>query len=268
MLIDFHTHAFPDKIAARAVAKLSYDSGGLMPQTDGTAASLKAEMARDGVDISVVQSIATNPHQQTKVNDYAMEMDKDPALIAFGSVHPDAPDALEELERIHAAGLKGIKLHPEYQNFFADDEKMKPIYRKISQLGLITLFHAGHDYGFAPPYHGMPDQLLGALRWLDGPVVAAHWGGVGCSEEVLQKLCGQDLYFDLSFGYGAMPKHFAQAIVDKHGPDRLLFGSDMPWHRPEWELRLIDTLDLSPADRDKILFQNAAQLLGLLSPAP
>ena len=156
MLIDFHTHAFPEKIAFRAVEKLARDAGGLAPQTDGTVASLKTQMLVDGVDISVVQSIATNPHQQAKVNDFAIGINRDPAIVAFGSVHPDAPDALEELERIAAAGLKGVKLHPEYQGFYADDPRMKPIYRKISRLGLVTLFHAGQDYGFPPPYHAMP----------------------------------------------------------------------------------------------------------------
>ena len=143
MLIDFHTHAFPDKLAPRAIASLAHASGGLSPQTDGTVSALKAKMARDGVDISVVQSIATNPRQMTKVNDFAIEINVDPAIVAFGSVHPDAPDALEELERLKAAGLKGVKFHPEYQHFYANDEKMKPIYRKISELGLIALFHAG-----------------------------------------------------------------------------------------------------------------------------
>ena len=47
-----------------------------------------------------------------------------------------------------------------------DDVKMKPIYKKISSLGLITIFHAGYDYGYAPPYHCMPDNLLNALRTL------------------------------------------------------------------------------------------------------
>ena len=263
MLIDFHTHAFPEKIAARAVGKLSYDAGGLKPQTEGTAASLKAEMTKDGVDLSVVMSIATNPAQQSKVNDFAIELNRDPAFRAFGSVHPDAPDALEELERIHAAGLKGVKLHPEYQGFYADEEKMKPIYRRISQLGLITLFHAGHDIGFLPPYHGMPEHLLGALKWLDGPVVAAHWGGMGCYQEVIDRLCGQNIYFDLSFGYGLIPKKQAQIIIEKQTPDRLLFGSDMPWHRPAWEMRLLNSLELSNSDRDKICFQNAQRLLGL-----
>ena len=263
MLIDFHTHAFPEKLALRAVEKLSFDSGGLDPQTDGTLASLKEQMALDGVDISVVHAIATNPRQQRKVNDFAIEMNTDPAIVAFGSVHPDAPDALEELERIKDAGLKGVKLHPEYQGFYADEERMKPIYRTISRFGLITLFHAGHDYGFAPPYHCMPRNLLGALKWLDTPVVAAHWGGVGCGPEVLETLCGENLWFDLSFGYGTMPKQIAQAILDRHGADRLLFASDMPWHRPEWELRLLNSLDLSPADREKICFRNAQKLLDL-----
>jgi len=265
MLIDFHTHAFPDKIAASAMQKLSYESGGLVPQTQGTIVSLKEEMRRDGVDISVVHSIATNSKQQSKVNDFAIEIDRDPAIVAFGSVHPDAPNALEELERIRSAGLKGVKLHPEYQQFYADDEKMKPIYRKISQLGLITLFHAGQDYGFPPPYHGMPEHILGALKWMDGPVVAAHWGGFACYPEVLDKLCGENLYFDLSFGYCAMPRIIAQRIVDRHTPDKLLFGSDMPWHRPSWEMRLINTLDLGDADREKILFRNAVKLLNLHS---
>lgn len=263
MLIDFHTHAFPDAIAPRAMATLSHASGGLKPQTEGTVASLKKELQKDGVDLAVVLSIATNPTQQRKVNDFAMTMDADPMLVAFGSVHPDAPDALEELERIHQAGLKGVKFHPEYQSFYANDEKMKPIYRKISQLGLITIFHAGHDLGFPPPFHAMPEHLLGALKWLDTPVVAAHWGGSACDQQVLEQLCGQDIYFDLSFGYGLVPRAQAQKILDKHTPDRLLFGSDLPWHRPAWEKRLLDTLDISPEDWDKISHKNAQKLLGV-----
>lgn len=263
MLIDFHTHAFPEKIASRAIGKLAHDAGGLPPQTDGTLASLKEQMAADGVDVSVVLSIATNPAQQANVNRFAAEMNQDSAIVAFGSVHPDAPDVLEELENIKDLGLKGVKLHPEYQHFYADDLKMKPIYRKISELGLITVFHAGLDYGFPPPYHGMPEHLLQATKWLDTPVVAAHWGGLDCGMDVLDKLCGHDIYFDLSYGHGCMPKPIAQAIIDRHGPDRLLFGSDMPWHRPIWELQLINTLDLSPADREKIFYRNAQSLLGL-----
>ena len=263
MLIDFHTHAFPERIAQRAVMSLSHGCGGVIPETDGTLSGLKDEMDKGGVDISVVLSIATNPKQQTNVNNFAIEINRDERIVAFGSVHPDAPDALEELERIRDAGLKGVKFHPEYQNFYANDEKMKPIYRKISQLGLITTFHSGHDNGFAPPYHAMAEHLLGAKRWLDTPLVAAHWGGMGNGGEVIERLCGEDIWFDLSLGYNHVPKPVAQAIVDKHGTDRLLFASDMPWQRPEWELRLINTLDISGEDKEKIFFRNAQKLLNL-----
>lgn len=263
MLIDFHTHAFPEKLSQKAMEGLSYASGGLKPQSKGTVLSLKQEMEKDGVDISVVLSIATNPTQQTNVNNFAGEINDKKNIFAFGSVHPDADNIFEELERIKAMGLQGVKFHPEYQKFYVDDERMKPIYRKISELGLITVFHAGYDYGYAPPYHSMPDNLLGALKWFNSPVIAAHWGGVNCGVEVIEKLCGTDLWFDLSFGYGNMPKAVAQEIVDKHTPDRLVFASDMPWHRPLWEKRLIETLDISGDDKDKIYFKNACKLLNI-----
>ena len=261
MTIDFHTHAFPEKIAEKAMTNLSFASGGLLPQHRGTVGSLKAEMEKDGVDISVVLGIATNPGQQANVNNFAAEINKDEKLVAFGSVHPEAHDALEELERIKILGLKGVKLHPEYQNFFVDEERMKPIYKKISQLGLITIFHAGHDYGYNEPFRCMPEAMAKALNWFASPVVAAHWGGAGCGKEVVKHLCGQDIWFDTSFGYGNMPKSFAQEIMDKHTPDRFLFGSDMPWHRPSWEKRLIESLDISQSDKEKIYWKNAAGLL-------
>ncbi len=261
MIIDFHTHCFPQKIAERAIEKLSYVSGGLIPQHAGTVESLIEEMDKDGVDLSVVLGIATNPGQQKNVNDFASLINKEERLVAFGSVHPDSPDALDELERIKSLGLKGIKFHPEYQEFYVDDEKMKPIYKKISELGLVTIFHAGHDYGYPEPYHCMPENLSNALKWFESPVVAAHWGGAGCKEQVVKHLCGKDVWFDLSFGYGNMPKSFAQEIIDKHTPERLVFGSDMPWHRPSWEMRLIESLDLTKEDKEKIYYKNALKLL-------
>ncbi len=263
MIIDFHTHAFPEKIAERAIEKLSFTSGGLEPQHSGSAQSLKEEMKKDGVSISVVLGIATNEKQMENVNNFAAELDRDDAFVAFGSIHPDAPNALDELERIKALGLKGVKLHPEYQEFYVDDEKMKPIYKKISALGLITVFHAGLDYGYGEPFHCMPENLSRALSWFDSPVIAAHWGGAGCKNDVVKYLCGKDVWFDVSFGYGNMPKSYAQELVDKHTPDRLLFGSDMPWHRPAWEKRLIESLDISESDKEKIYFKNAMKLLNI-----
>lgn len=263
MLIDFHTHCFPEKIAEKAVEKLSFASGGLIPYTNGTVTGLKESMAKNSVDISVVLSIATNATQQKNVNDFAAQLNCDSKLVAFGSVFPDAPDALDELRRIKELGLKGVKLHPDYQGFNVDDPKMKPIYKEISRIGLITVFHAGFDYGFAPPYGATPEKLLKALSWFKSPVIAAHWGGINCNEGVLDLLCGRDIYFDTSFGYSMLPRYYAQKIIEKHGTDKILFGTDTPWHTPEMEQRLLDNLGLSKTDADKITHLNAKKLLDI-----
>ena len=263
MLIDFHTHACPDVIAPRAMATLSQASGGMMPATDGTVTGLRASMKRAGVDLSVMLSIATNAHQMRSVNDFAASLNGKDGILSFGSVFPFAPDALEEAERVKALGLKGIKLHPDYQGFSADDERLFPLYKKISSLGLVTVFHAGQDYGFPPPYGGTPDKLLRAFRHFESPVVAAHYGGLNMGEEVLSLLAGHGFYFDTSFSYAQMPRYYAERILEKQGAEHMLFGTDTPWHTPEEELRLLRALGLSGAEWEAVTHGNAERLLGL-----
>lgn len=263
MLIDFHTHCFPDNLCERAMRKLIYASGNIMTHTDGSLFGLKSYMNKNGVDVSVVLNIATNPRQQKNVNDFAASINNKKDIFSFGSVHPDSPDIYEELERIRDLGMKGVKFHPDYQNFESDDPKMKPIYKKISQLGLITVFHAGFDYGFPPPYKNMPKAMARAASWFDSPVVAAHWGGLNCNEDVLRYLCGENLYLDLSFGYCSMPKAYASMIIQKHGTDKLLFATDTPWHSVDMEMRLLSCLELSEDEMNRITHLNACSLLGI-----
>lgn len=262
MLIDFHCHCFPEKIAETALSRLSFVSGGMIPNTDGTLNGLKNLMTAQGVDKAVVLNIATNAKQQKNVNDFAAQINGE-NIISFGSVFPDSEDWSEELDRIKELGLKGVKLHPDYQGFSVDDEKMIPIYKKISKLGLITVFHAGYDYGFPPPYGATPEKMERALKHFDSPVIAAHWGGLDCGEGVLKRLCGKDIYFDTSFGFANMPKYYAQKIIETHSPDKILFGTDCPWHTAEMELTLLHTLDLNDGDMEKITHLNAERLLGL-----
>ena len=263
MLIDFHTHAFPDALAPKAIPKLSFVSGGLEPHTDGTVSGLKESMQRNGVKASVVLNIATNAHQQRAVNDFAASINNKKDIFSFGSVFPFSEDAFKELERIKELGLLGVKLHPDYQGFNVDDIRLKPLYKKISELGLITVFHAGLDYGFAPPYGATPPKMARALEWFSSPVIAAHWGGINCGDDVIKYLCGKNIYFDVSMGYSMMPKYYAQKIIELHTADRMLFGTDTPWHTPNMEMRLLDTLELSNDDMDKITHKNAERLLGI-----
>ena len=263
MLIDFHSHCFPDKIAEAAVKKIGGKAGGLVPNTDGSLNSLSELMKNQGVDRFVVLNIATNEKQMRAVNDFAAEMNERSEVIAFGSVYPRAANVMEELERIKALGLKGVKFQFDYQGLYVDDEIMKPIYRKIAQLGLIIMIHAGFDYGFAPPYMAMPDRIVNALRWVESPFIASHWGGLSCGAEVLEKLCGLPIYFDTSYGYGAIAMPTAKKIVEKHGVDNILFGSDCPWHTPEEEKRLVESLGLSSDEKERIYHLNAEKLLGI-----
>ena len=261
MIIDFHTHCFPDALAPRAISSLAYSSA-LVPYTDGTVAGLRASMKENSITTSVVLNIATNAHQQAKVNDFAASINNQKDIFAFGSVFPFSKDALDELERIKSLGLKGIKLHPDYQGFSVDDERLKPLYKKISSLGLITVFHSGVDLGFCAPYGNTPEKLIKALSWFSSPVVAAHWGGPGYSKEVTEILCGaENLYFDVSFGFSIIPKCYASKIVEKHGTDKLLFGTDSPWHTAQMELSLLNTLELSQDEKDNIFYKNASRLL-------
>jgi len=261
MVIDFHTHCFPDKIAERAIEKLTHNSA-LMPYTDGTANGLLNIMEKDGIDISVVLNISTNEKQQKSVNDFAKEINSE-KIVSFGSVFPFADDVLDELERIKDLGLKGVKFHPEYQSFFVDDERMKPVYKKISELGLICVFHAGEDYGYPPPYHSTPERLRRALSWFDSPVVAAHWGSQNMGADTLKYLCGTEIYFDTAFGYGSIPKPIVYEILEKHGADKILFASDCPWHAPSMDLFQVDRLDISDTEKEKIKWQNAKKLLNI-----
>lgn len=262
MIIDFHTHAFPEKIAAKAIASLAVKAGNLVPFHNGTVESLRAYVKKSGVDKAVLLNIATTPRQQKNVNDFAVACNSED-IISFGSVHPDAPDALDELERIKSAGLLGVKLHPEYQSFYVDDGRMLPIYEKIAELGLITVFHAGVDIEYFDPVHCTPQRLAEILpAFGDAPVVAAHMGGWQLWHDVEKYLVGTRIYFDTAFSSGRMPRGHCRRIIKAHGVERVLFGSDMPWSGTDAEMRFIDSLELTDDEKSAVLGGNARRLLG------
>ncbi|MFR8010584.1 MAG: amidohydrolase family protein [Clostridia bacterium] len=264
MIIDFHTHAFPQRIAEKAIRNLAHVAGGARPNHDGTAEDLLRAVRAGGADRAVVLNIATNEKQQRNVNDFAIETNHafGGALTAFGSVYPQSETALEELDRLRAAGIRGIKLHPDYQHFFVDDERFYPLYRRIGELGFVTVFHAGIDIGYPEPVHCTPQMLARILPQFSGaPVVAAHMGGWMMWKDVQEYLCGRDLYLDTAFSAGRMPPDYAREIIRRHGADRVLLGSDMPWGNTGDEIAFVRSLDLPDAQTAAILGENAQMLL-------
>jgi len=265
MTIDFHTHVFPEKIVKKALNILSKTGGNLILHSDGTLDGLIEAMAQSSVEKSVILSIATNEKQMKSVNDFAISINnyKD-KIIAFGSVHPLAENAVEELYRIKEASLKGVKFHPEYQDFFVDDPKMAKIYEAINKLELITVFHAGMDDAFLEPVKGSPERFGNITPNFTSPVVLAHLGGYLMWQDVEKYITGQkNVYLDTSFCFSRIPRPLAERIIKNHGCDRILFGSDMPWSSPENEKRLIASLDLTEKEKNKIFYENAKEILSV-----
>ena len=269
MIIDFHTHAFPEKIAARTIEALIANTARISDYpmknyTDGTARGLIEAEKRAGVDLAVVLPIVTNPKQTETVNRVAKETNEaNCGLYSFGSVHPADPDALNWVDRLAADGFKGIKLHPEFQNVYADSDEVISICRRAEKYGMTVVFHAGRDIGYLPPVKTAPDMLLRIIdRAPDMKLVAAHLGGWMMWDEVAAKLVGTPIYFDTAFIADFIDKSLTCDIIKAHGADKVLFGSDAPWEDPAKTLDFLRSLDIDANEMQKICGDNAAKLIG------
>lgn len=262
MVVDFHAHCFPDELAGRAIPALAARAR-IQPALDGTVADLKKSMKKAGVGRSVVLSIATRPSQTESINNWCAAI-QDSEITAFGSIHPEYAEWKSELERIKDLGLKGIKLHPDYQEFFVDEERMFPIYEKAFELGQIVLFHAGLDIGLPGPYHCTPERLLKVVKaFPGGKIVAAHMGSYSYWDDVERLLVGEDIYFDTSYSLGKMDDEQAKRIIENHGYEKILFGTDSPWSGQEEEIARLKRLGLDGEIEAAILGGNAERLLGI-----
>lgn len=264
MIIDFHTHIFPDKIADAVMEKLSSDAC-VEYRAPAKASALIQNMDRAGVDKSVVLNIATKESQHENILRFAKKTDSE-RLIAFGSVLPFSVSALEYVWKISDEELKGMKFHPPLQRCDADDERIFPVYDLARALNLVVVFHSGWDPSYPNEMRTSPRMLLRILENFPGlKIVAAHLGGLHLAREVYETLAGKaDMYFDTAFTADPwLDREMFRSIIRRHGAGRILFGSDYPWHLPQMELELIDSLGISEEEKGLILGENAARLLGL-----
>lgn len=266
MLIDFHSHIFPDRIAAAAMKSLSdsivRQQGFRYPHyTDGTLNGIMDSMQENNVDITVILPIATKPSQTTTINNFAKEINSD-KVRSFGSVHPDQDNWESVLEELAEEGFKGIKLHPEYQSFYIDSKRSIEILKKAEELGLYTVLHTGYDHGMPPPEHCHPDRLARVLDYVSGSrIIAAHLGAFMNWDEVEKYLVGTPIIFDTAFISEFIEPEQAKRIILDHGADKILFGSDSPWQRPDKEYQFILSLGLSEENNKKIFYKNALKIL-------
>jgi predicted TIM-barrel fold metal-dependent hydrolase len=261
-IIDFHTHAFPDELAPRAMPQLAAKSG-LKAFTDGTIGSLLRSMDAAGIERSVVACIATRPGQFPSILKWTKAIASE-RIIPFPSVHPDEPEAAEMIGRVEAEGLKGIKLHPYYQDFLLDEERMFPIYEQLQDSSLILLCHTGFELAYPRVKRCEPARVLKVLESFPGmTVVTSHLGAWQAWEESRDHFMGKPIYMELSFSIDQMPEALARELLLNHPKDYLLFGTDSPWAGQKETLDFFLSLDLGAEREAAILYENAERLLGL-----
>ncbi len=260
MIIDIHTHAFADPVAAAAMASLEAEVG-FAGSYDGTVAGLVAQMDGAGVDIAVVQPVATKASQVARINDWAASIASD-RVVAFGALHPDLEDPAAEIERMVGLGLVGCKMHPEYQSFDPDEPRMLSLLRAARDAGLVVLFHAGADLSI-PSLRGTPQAFARMLEAVDGlRVILAHMGGYDVWDDVLVHLAGRDVYFDTAYTLGHLSDEAFVHLARAHGTERILFGTDGPWTNMAEQLERIRELPFSADEFEAILGGNARRALG------
>ena len=265
MIIDFHTHCFADSIVEKAMYTLTKDND-LQIYADGSLSGLKNSMKKANVDISVVQPIATKATQTQLINDWIISI-KSSEIIPFGTIHPEYEFWEKEINRLFKNGIKGIKFHPDYQNFWVDDKKMYPTYEKIADLGLITMFHCGRDISYPYQTRCTPNRLINVINDIPNLiVVGAHMGGHKMFEDVEKYLCGKNLYLDTSFAQYILGNTAMANLIKKHGVEKVLFASDSPWADVEKDINDIEKLDLTADAKDMIFSKNAYKLLKKSSP--
>lgn len=262
MLLDIHTHAFHPKIAYKAVEHLnSYYS--VACAGTGTVTDLLAREKKAGIDACVVLCAATQPAQVIPANNYAIMLQKEyPEVIAFGTLHPGFADWEKQLDHLKASGIRGIKLHPDFQGFWLNDPRLLPML-EYAQNDFVFEIHIG-DY--APPDKN-PSCPYKVAALLDAfprlRIIAAHMGGYQHWEHALIALAGREVWLESSSTTPFVtPELFAQ-FLKKHPRERILFGSDYPLYDPGEEIyRLQKMTSFTDAEMEEIM-SNGCELLGL-----
>ena len=278
MYFDFHTHIFPDKISEGAIETLiskaeiaTGEKGCLCAHTNGTLEGLKRSMERSGIDKCLVLPVCTAPSQFESINRFASQINgTDGRIYSFGGIHPDCEDVEGKLDYIKSLGLRGVKLHPAYQNCMIDDTRNLKIAEHCMKIGLYCLFHAGYDIAYPDTEFCPPDKFAQAFTPLlekysekEHPhIILAHLGGVKSLEGTLDHLCGLPIYMDTAYTLENTKTELLMRVIRSHGADRILFGTDSPWCSQRKCAERLASLPISKKEFEDISFGNAQRILG------
>jgi uncharacterized protein len=263
-VVDCHAHVFPDAMARRVVASIGSFYGGIEVHCSGTATDLLERGKRAGIDLFLISSVATRPEQVVPINRFVAALQREHAAVsAFGTLHPALSSAEldQEIEEMVGLGLRGVKLHPDFQATAIDDPRMIAIFHRLEGR-LPVLVHTGDTR----TRYSRPSLLAPIARRFPGLcIIAAHLGGVSIWEEPAEALTGlQNLLFDTSSSLFLLPPARAVSLIRGFGTDKVLFGTDYPMWDPAEELDRFDRLPLLPEEREDILWRNACRTFRLV----
>lgn len=257
-MIDTHVHCFPGNLAARALSKTNIYG---TYETDGTIEGQLRLAEKYGIEKIMVLNIANTPEQQEHVNQYAVEINGlEGKVISLGSVHPFAPDAVEMVERLYQQGIRGIKFQPIRQKFYMDDPICRPIFRKIGELGMLTVIHGGRSIR-TNQFHVLPKAVGRYIDDFQGaPVICSHMAGMFCTEDEIREVAAMPVYTDTALCVRHLDQEKFNFAAEQFGADRILFGTDMPWACMEKEMNYVRQSCFGIKEQEKIFRDNAIAL--------
>lgn len=261
-IVDAHCHCYPQQIAAKAAQNIGKFYG-TPSECGGTAEEILSIDAVCGIDLAIIESAATVPHQVRGINSFIAEtVAAHPGrFLGFGTLHPAAEDPEGDVRHLLSLGLRGVKLHNDFLRIPLDAPEMDPLYALCAEAGIPVLLHTGDSrFDFTNP--GRLAHVLSAHPSLR--VIGAHLGGYSVWEEAVRVLPRfPNLTVDCSSALRYLGPEKSREIIRIYGAERVLFGTDFPYHDPARELEAFFALELTAEECGRILSQNAADLLGL-----
>ena len=260
-IIDAHCHIFPDKISEKATNATSEFYFSQPMAGIGNTEELKKSGEKIGVTKYLVFSTATVEKQVRSVNDFILsESAENEEFLPVGTMHIDFADFEEELDRIERLGMKGIKLHPDFQRFNVDDEKMFPIYRIMEEKDMFMITHSGdYRHGFSHPLR----VRNVAERFPKMRIIAAHCGGWSQWDLARDCLVLPNVYVDTCSTIGFFKRGVINKAIDAFGKEKLFFGTDFPMWDHEGELKRLLDENIKEDILERILYTNFAEFYGL-----
>ncbi len=175
-------------------------------------------------------------------------------------VNPLKPQkALEDIDYyVKEHNFLGIKLNPLRDAFVADDTCVHPIMQKAREYSIPVFIHSGH-----PPYSLPWSIALLAEEFPDVPVVMIHMGhGHGVYIDAAIKMARRysNIYLEMS---GMPMSSKIKLAYDTVGSNRIMFGTDSPFHHPSVEIQKVLTSGLNEKELEDVFFNNAASLFKL-----